>query len=504
MARFVYKVNKYVNGIDYDKDRDYAAEMNEAKKKGDTDLLAQLEDERNKKIEGENLPYRKTYDYIDIGTKIEEGIRNRVSPAEIKELVDARRDKAYQNGQYDIYKSDEIQKRGLKYYYDAESGVGQMHEERPTEQRSYDAEIRSLLNKISNARNFEYDLESDPVYTNLRNQMRNESRRAATDVLADIQQQSGGKSSYAATAASLAANNYNAKLTEQIPRLYELAFERYQGGLENQQEALDYALRASDAEHERYQDSLEQYNRDREYANESYENALDRYMEEDQRKFDADMELAEFNYQKERDQREADYERFKDEQEAQAKRIEDARDLVMHYEEGGVSAVPELLEDAQMSDYQSMNEENASLFRRKLDLDAIAAERDIAKTNASIAKAYNDMANDNQRTALANQKFAYQQEKDKEKSGDKEYSREEQIAIQLKQPGAFLSDLSKYKTVSEFAKQEGLINPYTDEYIEIDGIKYTLDDLKEAQRIGKVMLFPGSGNGKGMLKERWR
>ena len=370
MATFTYKKKKYVNGVDYDKTIDYSAEMEKAKAAGDSARLAALEEKRNRKIEGENLSERKTYNYIDIGTKIQEGIRNNISPDEIKELVDARRDKAYQNKQYDIYKNDEIQKQGLRYYYDAMSGAGAGHSNRPEEERSYDERIESLLNKISNVKSFEYNPEDDAAYLALKSQMQNESRRAATDVLAEVQQQGGGKSSYAVSAASLAANNFNAKLMEEIPRLQELAYKRYYDSLEGDRKALDFALKASEKEHDEYQDSLKQFNEDREYARDAYEKDLDRYGEEDERAFDQKMEL---------------YDMTRENQKM-------ARDTIEHYEKSGVSAPVDLLKEAGLENYESINKESASIYRNKLDLDALVKSRQVANYNARTAKTYNDMA----------------------------------------------------------------------------------------------------------------
>ena len=73
----------YKNGVDYDKDIDYSKEMEKAALAGDMARLAKLEEERNKKIDGEKMTdVSKTYNYIDLGTKIEAGIRDGASPYE--------------------------------------------------------------------------------------------------------------------------------------------------------------------------------------------------------------------------------------------------------------------------------------------------------------------------------------------------------------------------------------------------------------------------------------
>jgi len=389
LSIFKFKKNQYKNGVDYDKTRDYSEEMLEAKKNGDTELLARLEDERNKKIEGENMPYRKTYDYVDIGTQIEAGIRDGESPSRIKELVDARREKATKNKKYDAYKNDDIQKRGLKYYYDEESGAGYGYQNRPEKDDSFEEDVRNLLARVSAKDNFEYDLEEDEAYQTVKSQIANEAQRASTDVIANIGASSGGKSSYAVSAAMQAANNANAKLAEQIPKFYEIAYKRYQDSRSNDVKALEMALSAAEYKQDEYAKDMEQYNRDRSFAAESYENAIDRMEKEDKNMYEQEKDARDFEYKKQQDSADAEFKErelaikaddvsfkwAKENMGFQYKAMEAARKLVQHYEENGIESPDELLELAQMLEFKELNQMGAAYYLSKQSGQASAQAR---------------------------------------------------------------------------------------------------------------------------------
>lgn len=362
MSRFVFNVKKYKDGIDYDKKRDYSAEMEVAKRQGNTQLLASLEDERNKKIEGEKLPYRKTYDYIDIGTKIQNGIRDNIPPSQMKELVDARRDKAMQSEKLAPFKNDEIQKRGLKYYYEEESGAGYEMRNRPQRDDSYSDDIKKLINRINSKEEFEYDIENDEVFKRIKAQLENGAKRAMTDVLAETGQNTGGKSSYGVSAAMQAASRFTDKLAEEMPKLYELAYKRYSDSLGNDIKALDSTLKAKDEEDESFNEKLTQWNKDREYAKNSYEDALSVMAEEDEKLKEAEDEA-----------------------------IKSARELIKYYEENGISASRELLALADMKDFSELNEKNAAYYENKLLLDALVKEKQVENYNARTSKTLSDM-----------------------------------------------------------------------------------------------------------------
>lgn len=422
MSRFVFNVKKYKNGIDYDKNRDYSAEMEKAKKDGDTSLLAKLEDERNKKIEGENLPYRKTYNYIDIGTKIEKGIRDKISAPEMKELVDARRDKAVGSEKLQPFKNDEIQKRGLKYYYDEESGAGYEGRNRPEKKDSYSEDIKDLIKRIKSRDDFEYDIENDEVFKNIKAQLDVGAKRAMTDVLAEVGQSTGGNSSYGVSAAMQAASKFTDKLAEEMPKLYELAYKRYQDSLNADIDALDATLKAKDEEDESYNEELTQWNKDREYGKKAYDDALSVMADEDEKIKKAEDEA-----------------------------IKSARELLKYYEEKGIPATDALLKLARMENFSELNKENADYYENKLMLDALVKSKQVENYNARTSKTYSDMA-------INKEKLKLQKEKDGNDEENYKFFPDENGYIHYKGESYSTKDIEngKGKGKDIFAKITGL------------------------------------------------
>ena len=92
----------------------------------------------------------------------------------------------------------------------------------------YDPRIQSKTDQILNRADFSYDPATDPLYSQYRKQYIREGRRATEDTMAAAAAMSGGlPSSYAATAAGPQGNYYASQLTDKIPELYQLAYNRY-------------------------------------------------------------------------------------------------------------------------------------------------------------------------------------------------------------------------------------------------------------------------------------
>lgn len=97
----------------------------------------------------------------------------------------------------------------------------------PYESR-YGETIQDLIAGILERPDFSYDPATDPLYQNYRKQYTREGQRATEDALGAAAAASGGiPSSYASTAAGQAGNYYAAQLTDKIPELYELAYNKY-------------------------------------------------------------------------------------------------------------------------------------------------------------------------------------------------------------------------------------------------------------------------------------
>ena len=111
-------------------------------------------------------------------------------------------------------------------------------EKQPEYTNRYDDTIQDLLGQIVNRKDFSYDPENDQLYSQYRKQYAREGQRATQDALGAAAAASGGiPSSYAVSAASQAGDYYASQMTDKIPELYQLAYNKYMN---------DYNMKLSD------------------------------------------------------------------------------------------------------------------------------------------------------------------------------------------------------------------------------------------------------------------
>ena len=137
----------------------------------------------------------------------------------------------------------------------------------PEYNNRYDETIQGLIGEILNREDFSYNPAADPLYQNYRKQYTREGDRAAADALGAAAAASGGiPSSYASTAAAQAANSYAAQMTDKIPELYELAYNKYLNDYNMQLSDLGVVQGAEQSDYDKYLNELAQYNTDRNFA----------------------------------------------------------------------------------------------------------------------------------------------------------------------------------------------------------------------------------------------
>lgn len=139
----------------------------------------------------------------------------------------------------------------------------------------WDDTMVDLVGQILNNPEFSYDPATDQLYQNYKQQYTREGQRATADALGIAAAASGGlPSSYAQTAANQQANYYAAQLTDMIPQLYQLAYDRYLNDYNMMISDLGVVQGMEESDRDLYLTDLNQYNTDREFA---YGNWLDRY-----------------------------------------------------------------------------------------------------------------------------------------------------------------------------------------------------------------------------------
>lgn len=147
---------------------------------------------------------------------------------------------------------------------------------KPTYESKNSERIEKLYDAISNYEPFSYDLESDPMYQQLRQQYIREGKRATEDTMGAYASMTGGiPSSYAVTAAAQAGNYYNSQLNDKALQLYEAAYNKYYDNYNKKLDELNMFLNAENTNYSKYLDTLDDWYKDAEIARKNYESDRD-------------------------------------------------------------------------------------------------------------------------------------------------------------------------------------------------------------------------------------
>lgn len=147
----------------------------------------------------------------------------------------------------------------------------------PSYANRYDDTIQDLIQGILDRPDFSYDPATDPLYQNYRKEYTREGQRATADALGAASAASAGiPSSYANTAAAQAGNYYAAQMTDKIPELYELAYNKYLNDYDMALSDLGVVQGAEQSDYQKYLDALGQFNTDRNFAYSTYLNDYNR------------------------------------------------------------------------------------------------------------------------------------------------------------------------------------------------------------------------------------
>ena len=139
-------------------------------------------------------------------------------------------------------------------------------------QSQYGGQIDSLIQQLQGQQPFTYDVNTDPLYLQLRDQWMRDGRLAMEDTMGQAAQLTGGYgNSYAQTAGQQVYNGYMRGLNEMVPQLKEAARADYdaenaylmqQLGLLMDQDSQGYSRWMDELERQRYEQEW-QYQQDR-------------------------------------------------------------------------------------------------------------------------------------------------------------------------------------------------------------------------------------------------
>ena len=160
----------------------------------------------------------------------------------------------------------------------AQAYLNQVQSRRPGGYQSqWDGELTELYNRIANRKPFSYDIGTDPVYQQYREQYQRQGRLAMQDTMGQAAALTGGYgSTYGEQVGQQAYNAYLQNLNDVVPDLYNAAYNRYRDegtDLYNQ-----YGL-LSDRENQaysRYRDTVNDYYSDLSDARSAYDSAYSR------------------------------------------------------------------------------------------------------------------------------------------------------------------------------------------------------------------------------------
>lgn len=132
-----------------------------------------------------------------------------------------------------------------------------------------------MLGQIVNRKDFSYDPENDQLYSQYRKQYAREGQRATQDALGAAAAASGGiPSSYAVSAAAQAGDYYASQMTDKIPELYQLAYNKYMNDYNMKLSDLGAVQGAEKNDYDKFLNEMQQYNTNRAF---DYQAWMDEY-----------------------------------------------------------------------------------------------------------------------------------------------------------------------------------------------------------------------------------
>lgn len=142
-------------------------------------------------------------------------------------------------------------------------------------QSNWQGTINSLMDKIVNQKDFSYDFNADPLYQQYKDQYTQLGKQAAMDTQANAATLTGGfGSSYAATAATQANQQYLTQLNNVIPQLYSLAMDKYQMDTDKLYNQFSAVGSQEDREYGQYRDTVTDWKDDRSYYYNKYNDSI--------------------------------------------------------------------------------------------------------------------------------------------------------------------------------------------------------------------------------------
>lgn len=205
-----------------------------------------------------------------------------------------------------LYGTGQPQSTPADYYgqlptYDAESDAAYQNalaalqnaqSQKPMYGGTYDSQLEDIYNQIVNRDKFSYDINSDMLYQQYKDQYVNMGQLAMRDTMGQAAALTGGYgSTYSQSAGQQQYDAYLQQLNDVVPELYGMALDQYNA--EGDQLRSQYAMLGDmrDTEYGMYQDELSDYWRNVSYLQGQADDAYDRGIDAENRAYNRLMEL---------------------------------------------------------------------------------------------------------------------------------------------------------------------------------------------------------------------
>lgn len=162
-------------------------------------------------------------------------------------------------------------------YRKALQALSSARENKPAYTNTYGPQAESLLGQMQNRKPFAYDINTDALYKQYRDQYQSLGRRAMEDTMGRAQAMTGGYgNSYAQTAGQQSYQNHLGKLSQVVPTLYEQALERYKQEGQALQDRYEQTKQLEEEEYSRHKDALDAYRKDLSFLQSQADQAYNR------------------------------------------------------------------------------------------------------------------------------------------------------------------------------------------------------------------------------------
>lgn len=142
---------------------------------------------------------------------------------------------------------------------------------------TYEAKLQNLYDAILGREKFHYDLNSDELYRQYRDQYVQQGKQAMIDTQGQAAALTGGYgSSYGQSVGQQTYDSHLQRLNDIVPELYDRAYSQYKDDLDRDVQAYGLTKDMANTEYSRYRDSLSDYINERNYLTDRADKTFDR------------------------------------------------------------------------------------------------------------------------------------------------------------------------------------------------------------------------------------